>query len=109
MDCDDAFDEWYKFQRHQLNNEELCRLIWTRGWQAAEKEWREPLTKNEVKMLATYMPEGVHDDDIEDLVRRVEQMHAVRPNAKLTCNAKHCQVERLVKWSFVIHSTTLFS
>lgn len=30
-----AFDKWYVAQSHQLTNEQLCRLIWNRGWQAA--------------------------------------------------------------------------
>lgn len=33
--CDAAFDRWYAAQRHQLTNEQVCRLIWTRGWNAA--------------------------------------------------------------------------
>ncbi|HCN89491.1 MAG TPA: hypothetical protein DIT28_09995 [Oxalobacteraceae bacterium] len=32
---DAAFDAWYDMQRHQLSNEQVCRLIWTRGWNAA--------------------------------------------------------------------------
>jgi hypothetical protein len=34
-DCDAAFDAWYAMQMHQLSNEQVCKLIWTRGWQAA--------------------------------------------------------------------------
>lgn len=33
--CDAAFDQWYAAQRHQLTNEQVCRLIWQRGWQGA--------------------------------------------------------------------------
>ena len=35
--CAAAFDEWYAAQRHQLSNEQVCRLIWTRGWEASSK------------------------------------------------------------------------
>ena len=84
MDCDEAFDNWYAAQRHQLTNESLCRLIWRRGWEGAEREWREPLTAEEISMLATYMPEGVINDEVELLVRKVEQMHGLPSNAKIT-------------------------
>lgn len=36
-DCDAAFDQWYAAQSHQLTNEQVCRLIWQRGWQAHAK------------------------------------------------------------------------
>lgn len=36
--CNAAFDEWYSAQRHQLTNEQVCRLIWARGWAAALAE-----------------------------------------------------------------------
>ena len=32
-----TFDEWYSMQKHQLTNEQVCRLIWDR----AQKEERE--------------------------------------------------------------------
>ena len=80
MDCDEAFDKWYAMQSHQLTNESLCRLIWRRGWEAAEREWRLPLTRKEVAMLATYAPEGVSNDEFEYLVRKVEQMHGLPSN-----------------------------
>lgn len=84
ISCNQAFEEWYSMQRHQLNNESLCHLIWRRGWEAAEREWRTPLTRDEIKGLATYMPEGVSDDDVENLVRQVEQMHGL-----IHSNARH--------------------
>lgn len=31
------FDEWYRTQKHQLSNEQVCRVIWN----AATKEERE--------------------------------------------------------------------
>ncbi|MBB5546630.1 hypothetical protein [Paraburkholderia fungorum] len=31
--ADVAFDQWYAGQRHQLVNEQVCRLIWTRAWE----------------------------------------------------------------------------
>lgn len=80
MDCDAAFEEWYASQKHQLANEDLCRLIFRRGWMAAEKEWRGPLTEHEIAMVAAYAPDGISNDDVGVLVRKVEQMHAVRPN-----------------------------
>ena len=80
MDCNAAFDQWYSAQRHQLANEELCRLIFRQGWESAEKEWRAPLKDSEVRMVATYAPDGVTDDDVEILVRKIEQMHGLRPN-----------------------------
>lgn len=43
---------------------------------------REPLTMDEVRMIATYAPEGVTDEDVEDLVRRVEHMHGILPPCK---------------------------
>jgi hypothetical protein len=36
-DCYAAFDKWYEAQRHQLTNEQVCRLIWQRAWQAHER------------------------------------------------------------------------
>ena len=83
MDCDAAFDEWYAGQRHQLANEELCRLIWREGWMGAESEWRGPLQDCEIAMVATYAPEGVTDDDVAVIVRKVEQMHGLRHNAEI--------------------------
>ena len=38
MTCDEAFDVWYAMQRHQLVNEELCRLIFRRGWEGAQMQ-----------------------------------------------------------------------
>lgn len=35
MNSDAAFDAWYAAQRHQLTNEQVCRLIWNRAWQTA--------------------------------------------------------------------------
>ncbi len=32
MSADAAFDLWYAGQRHQLVNEQVCRLIWSRAW-----------------------------------------------------------------------------
>ena len=32
-------------------------------------------------MVATYAPEGVTDDDVAVIVRKVEQMHGLRHNA----------------------------
>ena len=84
MDCDAAFDDWYSMQRHQLSNEDVCRVIWRSSWEAAQKEWRTPLTMAEVKMVATYAPEGVTDDDVEVLVRKIEQMHGLTHNAKVS-------------------------
>ena len=84
MDCDAAFDDWYSMQRHQLSNEDVCRVIWKSSWEAAQKEWRAPLTMAEVKMVGTYAPEGVTDDDVEILVRKIEQMHGLTHNADVT-------------------------
>lgn len=33
VSADAAFDLWYAGQRHQLVNEQVCRLIWTRAWE----------------------------------------------------------------------------
>lgn len=35
--CDAAFDQWYAQQRHQLSNEQVCRLIWTAASNAARR------------------------------------------------------------------------
>jgi hypothetical protein len=32
--CNDAFDNWYTMQRHQLSNEQVCRVIWQAAWNA---------------------------------------------------------------------------
>lgn len=37
-----------------------------------------PLTRDQIKQLATYMPEGVTDDDVAELVERVEILHGIR-------------------------------
>ena len=34
-------------------------------------------------MVATYAPEGVTDDDVAVIVRKVEQMHGLRHNAEI--------------------------
>ena len=36
-----TFDEWYATQKHQLSNEQVCRVI----WDAATKEEREECAK----------------------------------------------------------------
>ena len=36
-----TFDEWYSMQRHQLSNEQVCRMIWN----AAAKAERERCAK----------------------------------------------------------------
>ena len=40
-----------------------------------------PLQDCEIAMVATYAPEGVTDDDVAVIVRKVEQMHGMRHNA----------------------------
>lgn len=40
-----------------------------------------PLQDCEIAMVATYAPEGVTDDDVAVIVRKVEQMHGLRHNA----------------------------
>lgn len=42
-----------------------------------------PLQDCEIAMVATYAPEGVTDDDVAVIVRKVEQMHGLRHNAEL--------------------------
>ena len=49
MDCDAAFDNWYAGQKHLLSNEDLCRLIWRRGWEHASKE---NIERKELEKLA---------------------------------------------------------
>lgn len=39
-----------------------------------------PLQDCEIAMVATYAPEGVTDDDVAVIVRKVEQMHGLRHN-----------------------------
>ena len=34
-----TFDEWYAMQKHQLSNEQVCRVI----WEAAAREERETM------------------------------------------------------------------
>ena len=36
-----TFDEWYATQKHQLSNEQVCRVI----WEAATREEREACAK----------------------------------------------------------------
>lgn len=38
---------------------------------------QKPLTREEIRLIATYAPEGVSDDDVEDIVRRVEEKHGI--------------------------------
>lgn len=44
---------------------------------APEQPARKPLTGAEIKRIATYAPEGISDDDVADIVRRVERMHGI--------------------------------
>lgn len=46
---DRSFDEWYARQRHQLTNEQVCRLIWTRGWGAAARQYGEAYQREEAR------------------------------------------------------------
>ena len=43
LESEDAmtFDEWYATQKHQLSNEQVCRVI----WEAATREEREACAK----------------------------------------------------------------
>ena len=34
-----------------------------------------PLTRQQISILATYMPEGVTDEDVELLVRKIEEIY----------------------------------
>lgn len=43
-----------------------------------------PLQDCEIAMVATYAPDGVTDDDVAVIVRKVEQMHGLRHNVELT-------------------------
>lgn len=40
--CSIAFDRWYAEQRHQLSNEQVCRVIWTASWNAAARPPAQP-------------------------------------------------------------------
>lgn len=44
---------------------------------AAPQPAQQPLTDAEIKRIATYAPEGISDDDVADIVRRVERMHGI--------------------------------
>lgn len=44
---DEAFDRWYAGQRHQLSNEQVCRLIWRRGWGECAKQYSEAYQREE--------------------------------------------------------------
>ena len=59
---------------HETQNESTTRSV---GVQLPVG--RAPLTIDDVRMIATYAPDGVTDDEVEDLVRRVEHMHGILP------------------------------
>lgn len=85
MSCNEAFDNWYASQKHMLGNDEVCRAIFKAGWESAQNEWRSPLSEAEIKMIATYSPEGVNDGEVAEIVRRVEQMHGLFEAAVKKC------------------------
>lgn len=43
-----------------------------------------PLQDCEIAMVATYAPEGVTDDDVAVIVRKVEQVHGLRHNVEVS-------------------------
>lgn len=47
--ADEAFDLWYAGQRHQLSNEQVCRLIWMRGWGACASLYGESYRREEAR------------------------------------------------------------
>ncbi|HEX7718343.1 MAG TPA: hypothetical protein VF389_00935, partial [Woeseiaceae bacterium] len=44
---DESYDRWYAGQRHQLSNEQACRLIWRRGWGACASLYGESYQREE--------------------------------------------------------------
>lgn len=46
---DEAFDRWYTAQRHQLTNEQVCRLIWRRAWDAAAAQYGAAYRREETR------------------------------------------------------------
>jgi hypothetical protein len=40
-------------------------------------EKQKPMPFSEIQLIATYAPEGTTDDDIVDIVRRVEHYHGI--------------------------------
>lgn len=78
MSCDNEFDQWYSMQRHQLENEELCRLIFRRGWDAASKAKLKMPTRDEIiKLWELAMRETADGLDAMEYFARA----ILRPNA----------------------------
>ena len=46
---DSSFDAWYAAQAHQLTNEQVCRLIWRRGWGAAAVQYADAYQREEAR------------------------------------------------------------
>lgn len=59
LNADAAFDHWYAGQSHQLVNEPVCRLIWTRAWERCLTALRAGAPKIDARLL-----EGEDDRNI---------------------------------------------
>ncbi len=75
-----AFDEWYATQKHQLSNEQVCRVIWN----AATKIEREAC-KTACRNIAARYPTDIWPEDGKSLDCKSARM------ARLT--AANCERE----------------
>ena len=69
-----TFDEWYSTQKHQLSNEQVCRVI----WEAAARE------ENEAIIAAANALENIASTSSSTRIRRVanDALTAIRARRK---------------------------
>jgi len=65
-------------QKHRADKRGKAITVLTKNKSRSDMR---PLQDCEIAMVATYAPEGVTDDDVAVIVRKVEQMHGLRHNA----------------------------
>lgn len=84
MNCNAEFDEWYKAQRHQLANEDLCRLIFRRGWESAQRATAAPTRDEIIKLWDLAMLETTSGLDAMEYFARAILRHNVRVEPQTT-------------------------
>jgi hypothetical protein len=86
---DRAFDEWYAAQRHRLTNEQVCRLIWARGWGAAARQSGEAYEREQARADAAERRADEAETERDELARergallqRVVELEGAAKNAE---------------------------